>query len=726
MRDMTDFPFDFNALQAISQGQIGNAFAHLGLHVFDGQAWVIAFDPGAEGLVVRQSGQDFAASPLGIAGMFAAPVPSAGAYTLHWHGFGAQWACDDPYRFGPVLGELDDYLLAKGKHQRIWQVLGAHVMTHQGVLGTHFAVWAPNARRVSVVGDFNYWDGRRAPMRLRAACGVWEIFLPAIKQGALYRYEILGADGRVLPLKSDPVGFGSQHAPANASVVRDISGAQWSDGDWMAQRGAKQSISAPISVYEVHLPSWRRAEGGRMLSYLELADQLVDYALWMGFTHIEFLPISEYPFDGSWGYQPIGLFAPTIRHGLPSELRTLIDTAHNRGLGVLIDWVPGHFPSDSHGLAQFDGTALFEHSDPKEGFHIDWNTLIYNYGRVEVANFLTSNARYWLEEYHIDGLRVDAVASMLYRDYSREDGQWIPNKDGGRENYEAIALLREMNTQAYGAMDGIMTVAEESTAFDGVSRPVHLGGLGFGFKWNMGWMNDTLRYMATDPLYRKYDHHLMTFGLQYAFSENYMLPISHDEVVHGKGSMLQKMGAQGFAGLRAYYGFMWGHPGKKLLFMGCEFGQSREWDYNQSLDWHEADQPAHRGVQLLVRDLNHLYAAEPSLHARDCSADGFAWIEGGDSENSVFVWQRIAPNSPRIVVVCNMTPVSRSYRIGLPMAGSWAEILNTDSASYGGGNLGNMGAVMAENIPYHGQQFSAEITLPPMATLWLRHDNRLE
>lgn len=721
---MPNFPFDISALEAIAQGRHGDAFAHLGLHIYDGRPWVVAFDPGAEGLQVHAENMKIGAQPVGPNGIFAARLPSAASYMLHWHGYGATWVCDDPYRFGPVLGDLDLHLLAEGQHQRIWNVLGAHVMVHQGVQGTHFAVWAPNAQRVSVVGDFNHWDGRRAPLRKRGSSGVWEVFLPHIGQGALYRYEILGPDWQVLPLKSDPVGFGSEHAPANASVVRDISGAVWNDTNWMAQRGAVQAIDAPISIYEVHLPSWRRADGGRMLSYTELAEQLLDYAEWMGFTHIEFLPISEYPFDGSWGYQPIGLFAPTIRHGTPQELRALIDAAHNRGIGVLIDWVPGHFPTDAHGLGQFDGTALFEHSNPKEGFHQDWNTLIYNYGRVEVANFLTSNARYWLEEYHIDGLRVDAVASMLYRDYSRKDGEWIPNRDGGRENYEAIALLREMNTQAY-TVDGIITLAEESTAFDGVSRPVHLGGLGFGYKWNMGWMNDTLRYMAEDPLHRKHHHHLMTFGLHYAFSENYVLPISHDEVVHGKGSMLQKMGgdpAHRFAALRAYYAFMWGHPGKKLLFMGCEFAQSREWNHDQSLDWHETNDPQHRGVQLLVRDLNHLYRSNPALHAMDCRADGFEWIEGGDSDQSVFVWARRAGDAPPVVVVCNMTPVLRRYRIGLPSGGAWAEILNTDAAAYGGGNQGNMGGIWGEDIPHRGRAHSAEITLPPMAALWFKQN----
>jgi 1,4-alpha-glucan branching enzyme len=712
---MSNFPFEHNAVTAISEGRHSDPFSILGLHVIAGEYWLCAFDPSAEALIVLPaSGDEIPAQSTGVAGVFAAKLPNKTAYRLRWQGHGSPWEADDPFGFDPVLGELDEYLLAEGNHTRLWHVLGAHPMTHQGVMGTNFAVWAPNATRVSVVGDFNFWDGRRAPMRQRG--GFWEIFLPAVTEGAIYRYEVVSDAGAVL--KSDPVGFGSEHAPKNASVVRDLRRADWSDQDWMQTRKALQNVTAPMSIYEVHLPSWRRV-GDRMLSYLELAEQLVDYAHWMGFTHIEFLPISEYPFDGSWGYQPVGLFAPTIRHGTPQEFRALINAAHKRGLGVLIDWVPGHFPADVHGLARFDGTALFEHFDPKEGFHQDWNTLIYNYGRVEVANFLVSNALYWLEEYHIDGLRVDAVASMLYRDYSRKDGEWIPNKDGGRENYEAIALLQRMNIETYGKVGGIITVAEESTAFAGVSRPVDHGGLGFGFKWNMGWMNDTLRYMAEDPINRKYHHNLMTFGLHYAWSENYVLPISHDEVVHGKGSMLQKMGGS-FANLRAYYAFMWAHPGKKLLFMGCEFAQSREWNYNISLDWHEADRDEHRGVQLLVRYLNHLYVKEPALHAMDCAPEGFQWIEGGDAEASVFVWARMAPDAPTIICATNMTPVERRYRIGLPSGGEWAEILNTDAAAYGGKNAGNFGGIRAEDIPHQGQPFSAEVTLPGLAAVWFK------
>ena len=492
----------------------------------------------------------------------------------------------------------------------------------------------------------------------------------------------------------------------------------------MASRAARNHVDAPISIYEVHLGSWAREDGNRMLSYVELADRLISYVADMGFTHIELLPISEYPFDGSWGYQPVGMYAPTIRHGRPDEFRALVDAAHEAGLGILLDWVPGHFPTDAHGLGRFDGTALYEHADPKEGFHQDWNTLIYNYGRSEVSNYLTSNALYWLEEYHLDGLRVDAVASMLYRDYSRDDGQWVPNKDGGRENYEAIALLRRMNIAAYGECPGVMTAAEESTAFPGVSRPVDHGGLGFGFKWNMGWMNDTLSYMQKDPVHRKYHHHQMTFGLHYAWSENYILPISHDEVVHGKGSMLTKMpgvGPEKFANLRAYYGFMWAHPGKKLLFMGQEFAQGAEWNHNQSLDWHLLDYGPHRGVKVLVRDLNNLYRATPSLHVNDSRPEGFEWLESNDAEASIYAWiRRGGSGDAPVVAVVNMTPVERRYRLGLPVPGHWTEILNTDAESYGGGNRGNLGGVEAQEQPGQGQPYSAEITLPPLAAVWFR------
>lgn len=722
---MTDSLIDPGAARAIADGSHGDPFSVLGLHKRGGALVVTAFVPGAERLWVLtgKDGEQEAQAVAGCDGLFVAPLPRKAAYRLRGERDGVVWDFDDPFRFGPVLGEMDEYLLGEGTHRRLWQVLGAHVMTHEGVEGTHFAVWAPNAERVSVVGDFNIWDGRRHPMRRRGPTGVWEIFIPGLGEGATYKYEIRGAGGHVGPLKADPVGFGSEHPPANASVVRRIGGA-FGDADWMASRHERHRIDAPISIYEVHLGSWRRAPGDRMLSYTELADQLVSYVKDMGFTHIELLPVSEYPFDGSWGYQPVGLFAPTIRHGTPPEFRAFVDAAHRHGVGVLLDWVPGHFPTDPHGLGRFDGTALYEHQDPREGFHQDWNTLIYNYGRVEVANYLISNALYWLEEYHLDGLRVDAVASMLYRDYSRAEGQWIPNKDGGRENYEAIALLREMNRLTYGEVPGIMTVAEESTAFPGVSRPVDHGGLGFGFKWNMGWMNDTLAYMHRDPLYRQWHHHQMTFGLHYAWSENYILPISHDEIVHGKGSMLAKMPGgdwEKFANLRAYYAFMWAHPGKKLLFMGCEFAQAREWNHNQSLDWHLLEQPEHRGVQALVRDLNNLYRDTPALHVNDTRPEGFCWLEPNDAANSVYAWvRRGRAGDPMVVCVINMTPVERRYRLGFPAACRWDEVLNTDAAQYGGGGRGNMGGIATEPMDWHGQAQSALVTLPPLSAVWFR------
>jgi 1,4-alpha-glucan branching enzyme len=492
----------------------------------------------------------------------------------------------------------------------------------------------------------------------------------------------------------------------------------------MKTRGKAQNIDVPIAIYEVNLASWKRAEGNRPLSYIELATDLVEYVADMGFTHIEMMPITEHPFDGSWGYQPIGMYAPTIRHGTPEEFRALVTAAHNKGLGILIDWVPAHFPSDEHGLTTFDGTHLYEHADPREGFHQDWNTMIFNFGRKEVANYMRSNALYWLEEYHLDGLRVDAVASMLYRDYSRKAGEWVPNKDGGRENYEAIAFLQDVNTLAYGEVEGIITVAEESTAFPGVSRPVDHGGLGFGFKWNMGWMNDTLRYMEEDPINRKYHHHLMTFGINYAFSENFVLPISHDEVVHGKGSMLSKMPGndwEKFANLRAYYGFMWTHPGKKLLFMGQEFAQREEWNHNQSLDWHLTEAPAHAGVQRLIKDLNTLYRSTPALYLNDSRPSGFGWIEGADQENSIYVYVRNGgPNDPRVVVILNMTPVERpDHRVGLPAGGYWREAMNTDADAYGGGGRGNLGGVRVEETPWMGQSHSAEVTIPPLSAVIL-------
>ncbi len=692
--------------------------------------WITAIDPGADTLSAVIDG---AAQPLTrVQGALFSGVVTGlktnSSYILRGTGAdGATWEYADAYAFGPVLTETDEYLLGEGTHRQLWRALGAHVMTREGVRGTHFAVWAPAARRVSVVGDFNAWDGRRHVMRARGTTGVREIFVPGAADGAAYKYEVIGADGAALPLKADPVGYGAQHPPETASIVRDIAGYGWDDADWMDSRDAANGRDAPISIYEVHLGSWKRIwdQQGRPLSYKELAVDLIAYVSDMGFTHIELMPISEFPFDGSWGYQPVGLYAPTIRFGPPHEFRDLVDAAHAAGIGILLDWVPGHFPTDAHGLACFDGTHLYEHADPKEGFHPDWNTAIYNYGRVEVANYLTANALYWLEEYHVDGLRVDAVASMLYRDYSRKDGEWIPNKDGGRENYEAIDLFKRVNTLAYAANPGIMTVAEESTSFPGVSAPVDAGGLGFGYKWNMGWMNDTLAYMEEDPIYRKYHHDAMTRPILWQFSENFVLPISHDEVVHGKGAMIDKMPGtewERFANLRAYYGYMWGHPGKKLLFMGCEFAQPAEWDHDIQIDWDAARRPAHKGVQNLVRDLNLLYRAEPALHVRDCEPGGHMWIDAANAEQSVFAWVRFgAEGDAPCLVVCNMTPVERTnFAVGVPRAGRWDELLNTDAGAYGGANRGNMGGVDSVPEAAHGQDQSVRLTLPPLSTLFLR------
>ena len=725
---MTDAPalpphFSDTDLERLLHARHDAPFDVLGLHRTGKVAWAVTIAPDAE-WVEAVFGRKSVNLPHLAGPVFAGPVPNS-KFT---HRLRATYAdgvvhdFDDPYRFGPVLGELDQYLLGEGTHRRLWQALGAHVMEHEGVAGVHFAVWAPNAQRVSVIGDFNIWDGRRHPMRRVGHTGAWEIFIPGLSAGVIYKYEIRTAHGHVAQ-KADPVGFGAQHPPATASVVRDISGYGWSDGDWMDKRATLNRRDQPISIYEVHLGSWKRRwdEGGRPLSYRELATELVDYAKDMGFTHLELLPVSEFPFDGSWGYQPVGLYAPTIRFGPPHEFRDLVNAAHQAGLGVLLDWVPGHFPTDAHGLAQFDGTHLYEHADPREGFHHDWNTLIYNYGRIEVKNFLTANALYWLHEYHVDGLRVDAVASMLYRDYSRPHDQWIPNIHGGRENLEAIAFMQEMNILAYGEVPGIMTVAEESTAFQGVSRPVDAGGLGFGFKWNMGWMNDTLRYIAKDPIFRAYDHHLMTFPIDWAFSENFILPISHDEVVHGKGAMIDKMPGnewEKFANLRAYYGYMWGFPGKKLLFMGCEIAQYGEWNHDKSVDWDALLGENHRGVQALVRDLNTLYRNTPALHVKDCDADGFRWIANDPSISKIAFARFGGAGDAPVIVLCNFTPIERTgLRVGVPVAGHWAEVLNTDSAAYGGGNRGNMGGADSQPMPWDGMEQSIEITLPPLSTL---------
>jgi 1,4-alpha-glucan branching enzyme len=633
---------------------------------------------------------------------------------------------DDPYRYGRVLSDYDLYLFGEGKHTRIYDKLGAHVMTIGAAAGTHFAVWAPNARRVSVVGDFNAWDGRRHPMRSLGPSGVWEIFVPGIAAGERYKFEMLTGAGGVI-LKSDPFGFAFEPPPLNASIVWTPA-YRWRDDEWMASRESLGSwFDRPVAVYEVHLGSWARQgeNGERYLSYTDLAGRLIPYVKEMGYTHIELLPVMEHPFSGSWGYQVIGFFAPTSRFGAPDEFKAFVDACHTNGIGVILDWVPGHFPKDAHGLAQFDGTSLFEHADPRQGEHREWGTLIFNYGRNEVRNFLLANALFWLNEYHVDGLRVDAVASMLYLDYSRNEGEWVPNRFGGRENLDAIEFLRELNTLTHAEAPGSITVAEESTAWPSVSRPTYLGGLGFTYKWNMGWMNDILEYVGKDPVYRRWDHRHLTFSLLYAFTENFILPFSHDEVVHGKGSMFGKIPGddwQKAATLRALYGFMYAHPGKKLMFMGGEFGQGREWNYDASLDWHLLEQPLHGRLRAFVSDLNRVYASEPALHETDFDAAGFQWIDCNDSENSVVSLVRRARNGADfIVAIVNFTPVPRDgYRIGVPLAGSYAELVNSDSDAYGGSNVGNGGVVFTEPIAAHGHDQSLRLTQPPLGFLLMK------
>ena len=630
-----------------------------------------------------------------------------------------EWWVTDAYSFGPVMGPIDDFLIAEGTHYRLFDKMGAHLIEHEGSSGVHFAVWAPNASLVSLVGDFNDWDPARHPMRRRSDIGVWEIFIPDIGEKRAYKYRIVGDDGNVQPLKADPYAFASELRPSTASLTSLPGKKKWGDQAHRDYWAGADPRREPISIYEVHPGSWQRNDDGWFLSWDELADRLIPYVADLGFTHIEFLPVSEHPYDPSWGYQTTGLYAPTARFGDVAGFARFVDGAHRAGIGVLIDWVPAHFPTDEHGLIRFDGTALYEHEDPRLGFHPDWNTAIYNFGRREVAGFLVNNALFWAELYHVDGLRVDAVASMLYRDYSRLPGEWIPNADGGNENWEAVEFLRSMNREVYRGRPGIMTIAEESTAWPGVTLPAHEGGLGFGFKWNMGFMHDTLQYMAREAVHRRFHHDEITFGLMYAFSENFVLPLSHDEVVHGKGSLLTKMSGddwQKFANLRAYYALMWAYPGKKLLFMGQEFAQRREWSEERALDWELREDSAHEGVRNLVRDLNILYRQVRSLHARDCEGDGFEWLIADDSENSVFAWLRKAPDEPPVAVISNLTPQCRSnYRVPLPLDGIWREILNSDAAAYGGSGQGNLGSITASFGAAH-------LTLPPLSTIMLRFE----
>ncbi len=705
---------------AVIEGRHSDPFHYLGLHVEDDARVVRVYLPDAEEVTaVDEQGHESELARVHDAGLFVGPLQNGSRQYRVRARYGDHTVeMEDAYRFPPLLSDFDLYLLGEGNLLKLYDKLGAHPITLEGIAGVGFAVFAPNARRVSVVGDFNAWDGRRHAMRVRGN-GFWEIFVPGAKVGDHYKYEIISADGEMLPLKSDPVAFASEVRPHTASIVVDLNAIP------TPAPGPKDinSRAAPISIYEVHLGSWRRnaEQGGRWLSYRELAEQLPRYVSELGFTHVEFLPITEHPFDGSWGYQPTGLFAPTSRFGSPADFAALVDACHRAGLGVILDWVPGHFPDDPHGLGHFNGTALYEHANPQQGRHLDWDTLIYNFGRTEVANFLLASGLFWPDRYGIDGLRVDAVASMLYLDYSRPEGGWIPNQYGGRENIDAIAFLRRFNTELFGQFPNATTAAEESTAWPAVSRPIEFGGLGFGYKWNMGWMHDTLEYISKDPLYRKHHHGQITFGLHYAFSENFILPLSHDEVVHGKRSILGRMPGdtwQRFANLRAYYGFMFAHPGKKLMFMGSEFGQDSEWQHDHSLDWHLLDRPMHAGVQALVRDLNLLYRRLPALHTLDCEHDGFEWLVMHDADRSIFAWLRKGRETKdRCLVVMNFTPeVHRDYRIKVPFAGHWREVLNTDAAVYGGTNVGNGGAVKTLD---HGPVPEVSLVVPPLAAIFL-------
>jgi 1,4-alpha-glucan branching enzyme len=703
---------------------------YLGAHPTDDGVVIRAFRPQARGVTVRVEGDGdgVALTASGSDGLFEGLVKGAELplrYALEVdYGDSGTVTIEDPYRFTPTLGELDLYLAGEGRHEELYGRLGAHVIEHEGVRGTAFAVWAPSAKAVSVVGEFNYWNSRIHPMRSLGSSGIWELFLPGVGSGTTYKYEIHGADDAVV-LKADPYAFASEVPPKTASVVFE-SQHEWSDEKWLANRRESTPLDGPMSIYEVHLGSWRLnpLEDNRSLTYLELADELAAYAKDMGFTHLELMPVMAHPFSGSWGYQVTGYYAPTPHFGSPDDFREFVDRLHGHGLGVILDWVPAHFPKDEFALARFDGTALYEHADPRRGEHPDWGTLVFNYGRNEVRNFLIANALFWLREYHCDGIRVDAVASMLYLDYSREAGEWVPNEFGGREDLDAVSFLKQLNEVLYANEPGTVSAAEESTAWPGVSRPTYLGGLGFGFKWNMGWMHDTLAYFHQDPIYRRYHHHELTFSLVYAFTENFVLPLSHDEVVHGKGSLITKMPGdpwQKRANLRSLYAYMWAHPGKKLLFMGQEFAQEAEWSHERSLDWHLLEQPENSGIQNLVRDLNHAYRDEPALWEVDFEPEGFYWIEPNDAESNVVAFARTSKGAERVMVFAgNLSPMPRGpYRLGLPRSGKWRELVNTDSTYYGGTDTGNLGGITAEPIPWHGQPFSAEITLPPLGALWL-------
>jgi 1,4-alpha-glucan branching enzyme len=729
------------ALDAVLAARNADPFGVLGPHPVDspeGRRWLVRFfqPRAAEAeLIVQATPETLPMRRIRPQGVFEAMLPGTSelapapsSYRLRFRTeYGEIAESHDAYAFPFLLTEFDLYLMGEGRHYDTYEKLGAHVRTMDGVSGVHFAVWAPSARRVSVVGDFNHWDGRVSPMRYRGSSGIWELFIPELDEGTVYKYEIVGPTGQVLPLKADPYGFASELRPNNGSVVARLDNHSWNDAEWMTRRSQNNWLDSPISVYEVHLGSWRRVpeEGNRWLSYRELADKLIPYVKDLGYTHIELLPIMEHPYDGSWGYQTIGYFAATSRFGSPSDFMEFIDRCHQAGLGVFLDWTPAHFPRDAHGLALFDGTHLYEHADPRQGTHPDWGTLVYNYGRNEVTNYLLSNSLFWLDKYHIDGLRVDAVASMLYLDYSRKQGEWVPNRYGGRENLEAIDFLKRMNEITHLRFPGVLTIAEESTAWPSVSRPTYLGGLGFSLKWNMGWMNDTLRYFSKDPVFRRYEHNKLTFSFLYAFSENFMLPFSHDEVVHGKNSLLHKMPGdmwQQFANLRLLYAYQYAHPGKKLLFMGQEFAQRHEWNEAISLEWHLLEYEPHRGVQQLVRDLNKLLTTEPALHQVDFDWQGFEWLDANDSDNSVYSFIRRGKNpDDMIIVVLNATPMVRyGYRIGVPNPGHYEEVVNTDALAYGGSNVGNLGGMNAGEHAWMGRRYSLALTLPPLAAVFLK------
>ncbi len=699
----------------------------LGPHPIEGGMVVRLWHPSVTEASVAHAGGVVPMQRVDDRGLFQAvvPVPELAGYRFRCRGPAGSWEMDDPYRFWPTLGDLDLHLISEGSHRELWRRLGARVLEHQGVWGVAFAVWAPNAGGICLVSDANGWDDCVQPMRSLGSSGVWELFVPGIGAGTRYKFRVTRADGGRID-KADPLARWTEPPPLTASIVEQ-SQHEWADHDWLKRRAEGPLIDRPLSIYEVHLGSWRRTAEGEVLSYRELAVELAAYCLEMGFTHVELLPISEHPFDGSWGYQVSSYYAPTSRFGNPDDFRNFVDHLHQQGLGVIVDWVPAHFPRDEWALARFDGTGLYEHIDPRRGEQPDWGTLVFNFGRNEVRNFLIANARYWVEEFHIDGLRVDAVASMLYLDYSRKPGQWLPNKYGGRENLEAITFLREFNEMIHGDYRGVITAAEESTAWPGVSRPTVGGGLGFTFKWNMGWMHDTLEYISKDPVFRRYHHHQLTFAFLYAWSENFILPLSHDEVVHGKAALLSKMPGdrwQQFANLRALFGWMWAHPGKKLLFMSAEFGQWSEWAHDRALDWHLVDYPEHRGVQRLVQDLGARYRETAALWERDNSPEGFHWIDAGNAEQNVLSFARFDGHGrPGLVCVANFSPNTYfGFRVGVPVAGRWREVLNTDSELYGGSNQGNLGGVEAGPDGWHGQPCSVTMTVPPLGVVWLVPD----